>query len=298
MSTTFGLQEEEKKSPQQAATNSGLQQPVLRSLTVNNHKFEISSRYSVTGLIGQGAYGVVVYVSIFFIPIFSSSGYDNLLKQKVAIKKIFNVFEQDKEYQKRILREVKILRHFRNHSNIVSLTDLVPPRSYDQFRDVYIITDLMDSDMRAIVKSPQELTDQNIQYFLYQILRGIKFVHSANVLHRDIKPSNILLNSEMDVKICDFGLSRGVDFENDPTMSTPYVLLFIFYQFFSYVATRWYRAPELLLMWEKAAKSMDMWSIGCIFAELLDKPKRKVLFPGKNYLNQLDLVSSNNVCNN
>lgn len=74
----------------------------------------------------------------------------------------------------------------------------------------------------------------------------------------------------MDVKICDFGLSRGIDFDNDPTMSTPYV------------ATRWYRAPELLLMWDKATKAIDIWSVGCIFAELLDKPKRKVLFPGKN----------------
>jgi len=97
------------------------------------------------------------------------------------------------------------------------------------------------------------------------------------------KPSNILLNADMDVKLCDFGLSRGVDFETDPTMST------------TYVATRWYRAPELLLMWEKASKALDLWSIGCIFAEMLDSPpKRRVLFPGKHYLNQLELIL--NVC--
>jgi mitogen-activated protein kinase 1/3 len=219
MSTTTSLSssQEQKEAKQKQQAESGMKAPVLRSLTVNNNKFELPSKYTVTGLIGQGAYGIVV------------AGYDNETKQKVAIKKIFNVFEQDREYQKRILREVKILRHFRNHENIVSLKDLIPPRNFDEFKDVYIVTDLMDSDMRAIVRSPQELSDQNIQYFLYQILRGIKYIHSANVLHRDIKPSNILLNSEMDVKICDFGLSRGVDFENDPTMSTPYV------------ATRWYR---------------------------------------------------------
>lgn len=158
--------------------------------------------------------------------------------------------------------------------------DLIPPVSFSQFNDVYIVMDLMDTDLRSIIRSQQELSDSNIQYFIYQILRGLKYIHSANVLHRDIKPSNILVSAEMDVKLCDFGLSRAVDFENDPTMSTPYV------------ATRWYRAPELLLMWDKTSRAMDIWSVGCILAEMLDqpKPKRRVLFPGKNYLNQIDLI--------
>lgn len=83
----------------------------------------------------------------------------------------------------------------------------------------------------------------------------------------------------MEIKYCDFGLSRGIESDTNPKMST------------TYVATRWYRSPELLLMWDQAGKALDMWSLGCIFAEMLDKPpKRKVLFPGKNYLNQLDLI--------
>lgn len=157
---------------------------------------------------------------------------------------------------------------------------MIPPISYDQFEDVYIVMDLMDTDLRSIIRSDAELSDSNVQYFIYQILRGVKYIHSANVLHRDIKPSNILVSAEMDVKLCDFGLSRGVDFENDPTMSTPYV------------ATRWYRAPELLLMWDKTSRAMDIWSVGCILAEMLDrtKPRRRALFPGENYLQQIDLI--------
>ncbi len=171
------------------------------------------------------------------------------------------------------------MRHFRDHENIVNLLDLIPPKSFEEFRDVYIVMELMDSNLRQMIRSSQVLSDQNIQYFLYQMLRGLKYVHSAGVLHRDIKPSNILLNADMDVKLCDFGLSRGVDFETDPTMST------------TYVATRWYRAPELLLMWDQASKALDVWSIGCILAELLEPlPRKKVLFPGKHYLNQLELI--------
>lgn len=224
--------------------------------------FELPRKYELKYAIGQGAYGIVC------------SGRNTETDELVAVKKIFSVFEHDKEFQKRILRELRILKHFK-HENIIALKDLVLPRAVDSFEDVYIVTDLMDTDLRQIIKSDQPLSEQHIQYFLYQILRALKYIHSANVLHRDLKPGNLLLNSDCELKICDFGLSRGINFELDPTMST------------SYVATRWYRAPELLLQWEKATKAIDVWSVGCIFAEMLE---RKVLFPGKNYLNQLDLI--------
>jgi serine/threonine protein kinase len=150
--------------------------------------------------------------------------------------------------------------------------------------------DLMDGDLRFHLKiffktcsrgllrnQQQTLTDENIQYFLYQLLLGVHKIHSANVLHRDLKPSNILLNAEMDLCICDFGLSRGIDAE-DPTQST------------LYVATRWYRAPELLLQYPKSSKAIDLWSVGCIFGELLQEGTRRPLFPGQNYLKQIDLI--------
>ncbi len=79
------------------------------------------------------------------------------------------------------------------------------------FEDVYIISDLMETDLHRIIYSRQELSDDHIQYFVYQILRALLYLHSANVLHRDLKPSNLLLNSNCDLKVCDFGLARGLD---------------------------------------------------------------------------------------
>mmetsp|Transcript_10454 Transcript_10454/g.15279 ORF Transcript_10454/g.15279 Transcript_10454/m.15279 type:complete len:482 (+) Transcript_10454:79-1524(+) len=239
-----------------------LRQPVLVQYNVQGTTFEIPEKYEIQNVVGQGAYGIVC------------SGMDRAENEPVAIKKILNIFDHELEFQKRIYREIKILKHF-DHENIICLWDLLPPKDYNSFKEVYIVTDLMQTDLRQIIKSNQPLTEQHIQYFLYQILRALKHIHSADVLHRDLKPGNILVNSDCELKICDFGLSRAVDFENDAMMSTPYV------------ATRWYRSPELLTMWTQASKAIDVWSVGCIFAELLN---RRPLFKGKNYLNQLDLI--------
>lgn len=111
-----------------------------------------------------------------------------------------------------------------------------------------------------------------VQYFLYQILRGLKYIHSANVLHRDLKPSNLLLNANCDLKICDFGLARI-------TSETDFMT--------EYVVTRWYRAPELLLNSSEYTAAIDVWSVGCIFMELMD---RKPLFPGRDHVHQLRLL--------
>jgi serine/threonine protein kinase len=111
------------------------------------------------------------------------------------------------------------------------------------------------------------------QYFLYQLLRGLKYIHSANVLHRDLKPSNLLLNANCDLKICDFGLART-------TSETDFMT--------EYVVTRWYRAPELLLNCNEYTAAIDLWSVGCIFMELLN---REPLFPGRDYVQQLRLIT-------
>lgn len=111
-----------------------------------------------------------------------------------------------------------------------------------------------------------------IQYFLYQILRALKYIHSANVLHRDLKPSNLLVNANCDLKICDFGLARTTS-ENDFMTE--------------YVVTRWYRAPELLLNAAEYTAAIDIWSVGCIYMELLN---RKPLLPGKDYVHQLRCI--------
>ncbi|CAM9866995.1 unnamed protein product [Hapterophycus canaliculatus] len=133
----------------------------------------------------------------------------------------------------------------------------------------------MESDLQKIISSTQPLTDQHYHYFLYQqLLRGLKYIHSANVLHRDLKPSNLVLNANCDLAICDFGLSRGVEQEGGETLT-------------EYVQTRWYRAPELLCYSSTYDTAVDMWSVGCIFAELLG---RKPFFQGKNPMHQLQMI--------
>ena len=132
----------------------------------------------------------------------------------------------------------------------------------------------METDLHRIIYSRQELSDDHIQYFVYQILRALLYLHSANVLHRDLKPSNLLLNSNCDLKVCDFGLARGLDVDN--------------MELTEYVVTRWYRAPEIMLSCQEYTKAIDVWSVGCIFAELLG---RKPLFPGDDYIHQLQIIS-------
>ena len=131
----------------------------------------------------------------------------------------------------------------------------------------------METDLHRIIYSRQALTIDHVQYFVYQILRGLKYIHSANVIHRDLKPSNLLVNANCDLKICDFGLARGMEIEQAPLTE--------------YVVTRWYRAPEIMLACHEYTKAIDVWSIGCIFAELL---ARQALFPGDDYLAQLRLI--------
>jgi mitogen-activated protein kinase 1/3 len=220
-----------------------------------------------------------------FIFTTSSSALDTVTQERVAIKKINNVFSQGTEYAKRILREVKVLKHFRHHDNIICLKSLILPRSFEEFNDVYIVTDLMDDSLKGFLSKQVELTEQQIQFLMYQLLRSLKYIHSANVLHRDIKPHNILINYNCELKVCDFGLARGMDSANTKdeqrNMST------------HYVASRWYRAPELLLCHKEASKSIDMWSVGCVFSELLNSDattSNRVLFPGDSYLKQIDLI--------
>ena len=131
----------------------------------------------------------------------------------------------------------------------------------------------MDSDLQKIIASKQELSDEHYQLILYQILRALYFLHSANIIHRDFKPSNVLINEDCTVKLCDFGMSRGIKEEN--------ILLT------EYVVTRYYRAPEVMLSSHHYSKKIDVWSVGCAFVELLSK---QFLFPGNNYIEQIKLI--------
>eukprot|EP00465_Bigelowiella_longifila_P013801 CAMPEP_0185254826 /NCGR_PEP_ID=MMETSP1359-20130426/3769_1 /TAXON_ID=552665 /ORGANISM="Bigelowiella longifila, Strain CCMP242" /LENGTH=404 /DNA_ID=CAMNT_0027838251 /DNA_START=529 /DNA_END=1743 /DNA_ORIENTATION=+ len=204
--------------------------------------------------------------------------------EMVAIKKLRRVFDTP-SISRRTIREVKLLRHL-CHENIVSLVDITSPETYDLFSDIYLVTELMDTDLHKIIRSKQTLSDSHIQYFIYQILRGLKYIHSAGVLHRDLKPSNILVNANCDCKIADFGMARTAvsvsdikeKGKNKGSLSAMMT---------GYVTTRWYRAPEIILSWRIYTKAVDLWSVGCILAELLG---RTPIFPGKNYNHQLRLI--------
>ena len=280
----------------------------MSSFVVCGNVFEVQSRYAPIKPIGKGAYGVVC------------SARDVRSDARVAIKKITNAFENAVD-AKRTLREIKLLRHLK-HENVIRIADVVAPtggttvetndasgetrdgdalkkrplsRAPDSFNDVYVMYELMDTDLHQIIRSNQPLSDDHCQYFVYQLLRGLKYIHSANVLHRDLKPSNLLLNANCDLKICDFGLARvdgraasvarGPSDGSDPD-SSPCDSVSTFMT--EYVVTRWYRAPELLLSCAEYTSAIDVWSVGCIFAELLG---RKPLFPGKDYVHQLNLIA-------
>ncbi|KPM07530.1 mitogen-activated protein kinase 1-like protein [Sarcoptes scabiei] len=190
------------------------------SVNVRGQIFELGPRYIRLAYIGEGAYGMVV------------SALDTKAQERVAIKKI-SPFEHQ-TYCQRTLREIKILTRFK-HENIIDIRDIICASNIQRMKDVYIVQCLMETDLYKLLKT-QKLSNDHVCYFLYQILRGLKYIHSANVLHRDLKPSNLLLNTTCDLKICDFGLARVADPVQDHTGLLT-----------EYVATRWYRAPEIML---------------------------------------------------
>ncbi|XP_042420571.1 mitogen-activated protein kinase 9-like [Zingiber officinale] len=241
-------------------------EPQKKSKLENEFFTEYSegSRYHVQEVIGKGSYGVV------------GAAIDTHSGERVAIKKINDVFEHVSDAT-RILREIKLLRLLR-HPDIVEIKHIMLPPSRREFRDIYVVFELMESDLHQVIKANDDLTPEHHQFFLYQLLRALKYIHAANVFHRDLKPKNILANADCKLKVCDFGLAR-VAFNDAPSA--------IFWT--DYVATRWYRAPELCgSFFSRYTPAIDIWSIGCIFAEMLTG---RPLFPGKNVVHQLDLMT-------
>lgn len=165
-----------------------------------------------------------------------------------------------------------LLQELNGHENIIRLLNVIKA---ENDKDIYLIFEYMETDLHTVIRA-NILEPIHKQFIMYQILKSLKFIHSAGIIHRDLKPSNILINSEAYIKICDFGLARCVTstVNKDITMT-------------DYVATRWYRAPEILLGSTKYTTQADMWSVGCIFGELLcGKP----LFPGTSTLSQINKV--------
>ncbi|GFE54220.1 cell-cycle-assocaited kinase ERK7 [Babesia ovis] len=221
----------------------------------------ILSKFHILQKLGKGAYGIVWKVA------------NKETQEVVALKKIFDAFRNSTDAQ-RTYREIMFLQYLRKAHNIIELKDVYPAKND---RDLYLTFEYIDTDLHSVIRI-NILEEVHKKYILYQIIKAIHFIHSGDLLHRDLKPSNVLLNAKCNIKLADFGLARSI--AHDETTDEAPVLT-------DYVATRWYRAPEILVGSTKYTKGVDMWAIGCILAELLiNKP----LFPGSSTVNQLSKV--------
>ena len=219
----------------------------------------ILKRYELLNKQGKGAYGIVFKAR------------DKKTHEIVALKKCFDAFQNATDSQ-RTYREIMLLQELNGHENIIRLLNVIKA---ENDKDIYLVFEYMETDLHTVIRA-NILEPIHKQFIMYQLLKALKFIHSAAIIHRDLKPSNILINSDSYIKVCDFGLARCITSSSgkDVVMT-------------DYVATRWYRAPEILLGSTKYGTQADMWSVGCIFGELLGG---KPMFPGTSTLSQINKV--------
>uniref|UniRef100_A0A9J8DMP5 Stress-activated protein kinase JNK n=2 Tax=Cyprinus carpio TaxID=7962 RepID=A0A9J8DMP5_CYPCA len=200
------------------------------SVDVGDSTFTVLKRYQNLRPIGSGAQGIVC------------SAYDHNLERNVAIKKLSRPF-QNQTHAKRAYRELVLMKYV-NHKNIIGLLNVfTSQKTLDEFQDVYLVMELMDANLCQVIQ--MELDHERLSYLLYQMLCGIKHLHSAGIIHRDLKPSNIVVKSDCTLKILDFGLARTAA---TGLLMTPYVV------------TRYYRAPEVILGMGYQANDIDQWN--------------------------------------
>ncbi|XP_025256227.1 mitogen-activated protein kinase 12 isoform X2 [Theropithecus gelada] len=288
---------------------------------VTKTAWEVRAVYRDLQPVGSGAYGAVC------------SAVDSRTGAKVAIKKLYRPF-QSELFAKRAYRELRLLKHMR-HENVIGLLDVfTPDETLDDFTDFYLVMPFMGTDLGKLMKH-EKLGEDRIQFLVYQMLKGLRYIHAAGIIHRDLKPGNLAVNEDCELKILDFGLARQADSEMT-----------------GYVVTRWYRAPEVILNWMRYTQtgeklpsdlglsgcticfstssqralwwllpreavelgwepggwavsvfppspshpvplptgltmafiSVDIWSVGCIMAEMITG---KTLFKGSDHLDQL-----------
>ena len=220
----------------------------------------IYKKYEVLERKGKGAYGIVW------------KAIERKTKKIVALKKVFDAFHNDTDAQ-RTFREIMLLQELNGHDNIIKLLNVIKAENN---KDIYLVFEYMEIDLHHVNRS-NILQEIHKVYIIYQIVKCLKYLHSAEIVHRDLKPANILIDAECNVKVADFGLARSIrsfDDESAPVMT-------------DYVATRWYRAPEIVLGSCHYSKAVDMWSVGCILGELI---VGKAIFPGKSTINQVELI--------
>ncbi|XP_036597996.1 mitogen-activated protein kinase 4 [Trichosurus vulpecula] len=232
----------------------------------NMYGYDLGGRFIDFRPLGFGVNGLVL------------SATDSQACRKVAVKKIAM---SDAQSMKHALREIKIIRRL-DHDNIVKVYEVLGPKGADlqgelfKFNMAYIVQEYMETDLARLLEQGT-LAEEHAKLFMYQLLRGLKYIHSANVLHRDLKPANIFISTEdLVLKIGDFGLARIVDqhYSHKGYLSEGLV-------------TKWYRSPRLLLSPNNYTKAIDMWAAGCILAEMLTG---KMLFAGSHELEQMQLI--------
>mmetsp|Transcript_47081 Transcript_47081/g.74308 ORF Transcript_47081/g.74308 Transcript_47081/m.74308 type:complete len:889 (+) Transcript_47081:97-2763(+) len=213
------------------------------------------NKYDVLSVVGEGAYGVVLKCK------------NKDTNEVVAIKK-FKESEEDEVVKKTTLREVKILRLMR-HENIVSLKE-----AFRRKGKLYLVFEFVERSMLDILEAnPNGVESETVRLLTFQLARAIEYCHRHDVLHRDIKPENLLINpADHALRLCDFGFARQAT--NDAPLT-------------DYVATRWYRSPELLLGSTDYGKDVDIWALGCIMGELTDG---QPLFAGESEVDQLFVI--------
>lgn len=229
----------------------------------HRERFELPSRYEAIKIIGEGAYATVIEAK------------DTKYSKLVAIKKNRNVFDS-RVNATRVLRELQLLARAW-HPDVIELQGALCPdlKDIETFEDLYLIMPKMDATLSKVVQV-SELSTEHIKYLLYQMLRGLLYLHSAGVIHRDLKTENVLVNGEnSDLKIADFGLVKSIQqFKDDVEMT-------------QYVSTRWYRAPQIVCGFVDYGYEVDVWAVGCIFAEMLLK---EPLFQGHSNIDQMKRI--------
>ena len=221
-------------------------------------------KYDIVQRLGKGAYGIVW------------RAIDRRSKETVALKKIFDGFQNSTDAQ-RTFREIMFLQEMSGHEHVVTLLDVLKA---DNDKDIYLVFEFLETDLHAAIRA-NVLQDVHKRYIVYQTLKALKYMHSAELLHRDMKPANLLLNADCHMKVADFGLARSLREVQLAAADADAPVLT------DYVATRWYRPPEILLGSTRYTYGVDMWSVGCILAELLSG---KPAFPGASTINQLEKI--------